>query len=65
MVGLKCWIGNEWKPNRGLSHRLVLILIHKAEQWITAADFPKEEHRWMVFLSHIVLTYVVALRDNE
>ena len=65
MVGLKCRMGNVWKPNRGLSHRLLLLLIHKAEQRIIEADLPEEEHRWIVFVSYIVLTYVVALRGNE
>ena len=42
MVGLKCRMGNVWKPNRGLSHRLLMLLIHKAEQRIIEADFPEE-----------------------
>ena len=65
MVGLKCWMGNVLNLNRGLLHRLLLLLIQKAEQQITEADLPEAELRWIVFVSYIGLTYVVALRGNE
>ena len=65
MVGLKWRMGNIWKPNRGLSHRLLMLIIHKVEQRIIEADVSEEEHRWIVFISYNVLTYVVALRGHE
>ena len=61
MMGLKCRMENVWKPNKGLSHRLLLLLVHKAEQRIAEAEGREEEHMWIVFESYIILTYVVAL----
>ena len=29
------------------------------------AELPEDDHRWIVWVSYIVLTYVVALRGNE
>ena len=42
-----------------------MLVIHKAEQQIVEADLPEDEHRWIVWVSYIVLTYVVALRGSE
>ena len=65
MVGLKNRMGNVWKPNKGFSHKLLLLMIHNAEQRIVEAEVWEEKHKWTVFTTYIVLTYVVALRGNE
>ena len=65
MMGLKYRMGNVWKPNKGLSHCLLLLVIHDVEEKIKEADQAEEEHAWIVFASYLVLTYVVALRGSE
>ena len=65
MVGLKSRMGNVWKPNKGLLHKLLLLMIHKAKQRITEAEVWEGRHKWTIFTSYIVLTDVVALRGNE
>ena len=56
MMGLKYRMGNVWKPNKGLSHRLLLLVIHDVEERIKEADQAEEEHAWIVFASYLVLT---------
>ena len=63
-MGLKCRMGNVWKPNKGLSRRLLLLVIHKVEERIMEAEQTEDEHMWITFASYIVLTYAVALRGN-
>ena len=42
-----------------------MLVPKKAEQRIQEVESSVEEHRWTVFASYIVLTYVVALRGNK
>ena len=56
---------NVWKPSKGLSCRLLLLVINNVEERIKEADQAKEEQAWIVFASYLVLAYVVALRGNE
>ena len=42
-----------------------MLTMHKVEQRIIEADVSEEEHRWIVFISYNVLTYVVALRGHD
>ena len=58
-------MGSVWKPNKGLSIGLLLNVIERAEQRIAGAEDEKERHQWIVFVSYLVVTYVLSLRGNE
>lgn len=65
MMGLKNQMGNIWKPSKGLSRKLLMLVSERAEQSVKVAENSGEEHIWTVFASYLVLTYVVALRGND
>ena len=58
-------MGNIWKPSKGLSRKLLMLVSERAEQSVKVAENSGEEHIWTVFASYLVLTYVVALRGND
>ena len=65
MIGLKIRMGHIFKPNMALSHSLLLKIIQKAESNITE-DFKSEESGiWVVFVTYVVITYVLSLRGTE
>ena len=65
MIGLKIRMGHIFKPNMALSHSLLLKMIQKAESNITE-DFKSEESSiWVVFVTYVVITYVLSLRGTE
>ena len=65
MIGLKIRMGHIFKPNVALSHSLLLQLIQKAEENITDDFKSSESAPWVVFVTYIVITYVLSLRGTE
>ena len=68
MVGMKSRMGGVWKPNKALSHRLLLTVLDKVEENIQVEDEGidcEDRSRWIVFLAYIVVSYVLSLRGNE
>ena len=65
LIGMRIRMGNIWKPNKGLSIDLLLTLIGQAEGKIASSEDEDSEHKWIVFVGYIVVTYVLSLRGNE
>ena len=56
MMGLKSRIGGVWKPNKALSHRLLMTV---AEEMINVEDegtVCEDRSRWIVFMDSIVVS---------
>ena len=62
---MKHRMGSDYHPNRGMSIELLLAILSDAEDRITSAPSREERHRWIVFHSFVVVTYVVSLRGPE
>ena len=62
-AGLKYRMGVIWKPNKALSTELLLKVIEKAEGRREEDDNSK--HGWTVFVTYIVVSYVISLRGSE
>ena len=65
LIGVRTRMGSIWKPNKGLSTDLLLHVIEKAELKIMEYENDKSQHKWIVFVSYMVITYVLSLRGNE
>jgi len=65
MEGLKRRMGQDWRPNQGFSTDLLLVLIRKAEEEILSAENEDDKHLWIVFVTYVVVTYVISLRGPE
>lgn len=65
MVGLKMRMGQTLKQNKAMSNQLLLKLIQKAEGYITEDFRCEETAAWIVFVTYVVISYVVSLRGNE
>ena len=63
--GCKNRMGQEWKPNKGMSTELLLTVLEEAERRIEAAPTASELHRWSAFHCYAVVTYVLSLRGRE
>jgi len=65
MEGLKKRMGQDWRPNIGLSTNLILELLKKVEKEIEMAENSQDSHMWIVFSAYIVISYVISLRGPE
>ena len=68
MVGLKIRMGSIWKPNKGLSHKLLMAVIEKTEEKIGEIEDSisgEDKSRWIVFSAYMIVAYVLSLRGNE
>jgi hypothetical protein len=65
MRGLKKPMGQDWRPNKGMSNKLFLRLLEDVERRIEGAPSPRDKHRWIVFHAFSVVSYVLSLRGRE
>ena len=65
MEGLRNRMGQVIKPNRAMSHKLVLELLCVTEQKISEESDSDLKHTWLVFLVYATITYVLSLRGAE
>jgi len=65
MEGMKARMGEISKPNLALSLPLLLELVEFTERKISDSDDYPDKHRWLVFLSYTVFSYVISLRGPE
>jgi hypothetical protein len=65
MPGMKSRMGQDWRPNKGLSIGLYLRVLEEAELRIVGAPSPRDQNRWIVFHSYAVVSYVLSLRGKE
>jgi len=65
MEGLKKRMGQDWRPNIGLSTALIVRVLHKAEDQIVDADTAEDTHLWIVFVAYVTISYVISLRGPE
>ena len=65
MKGMKSRMGQDWRPNKGMSTELYLKVLEDIEARIEGAASPREINRWMVFHTYAVVSYVLSLRGRE
>jgi hypothetical protein len=65
MKGMKSRMGQEWRPNKGMSTELYLKVLADVELRITGAASVRELNRWVVFHTYAVVCYVLSLRGRE
>lgn len=58
-------MGQEWKPNRAMSVKLLLAVLEATETRVQAASTDEEENSWIVLHVFMVVAYVVSLRGAE
>ena len=58
-------MGEIWKPNRAMSSKLICRLIQEIDSCVVEAEHPVEKHRWTVFHTYVVVSYVISLRGSE
>jgi hypothetical protein len=63
--GAKSRMGQEWRPNKGLSTKLYLKVLADVELRIQGAASVRELNRWVVFHTYAVVCYVLSLRGSE
>jgi hypothetical protein len=63
--GCKNRMGQAWRPNKGMSIELLLLVLEEAERRIEGAASVREVNRWTVFHTYSVVCYVVSLRGSE
>ena len=64
-IGLKNRMGQDWRPNRALSTKLLLKVLSKANEKSRISESKSEKHRWLVFLAYAMVCYVTSLRGVE
>jgi hypothetical protein len=65
MKGMKSRMGQEWRPNKGMSSKLLLRVLQDVEFRIAGAASVRELNRWVVFHTYAVVCYVLSLRGRE
>ena len=60
-AGMKYRMGVKWKPNKALSTELILKTIKRSEDKRAGCQYKEERHKWTVFVTYIVLLYVISL----
>jgi hypothetical protein len=65
MKGMKSRMGQEWRPNKGMSSELYLKVLEDTELRIMGAASVRELNRWVVFHVYAVVCYVLSLRGRE
>ena len=65
MIGLKIRMGQTYKTNQALSHALLKATFVLAESKVEEVTISEELARWIIFVSYMVITYVLSLRGSE
>lgn len=65
MKGMKSRMGQDWRPNKGMSTDLYLKVLEDAETRIEGAASPRDLNRWIAFHTYAVVSYVLSLRGRE
>jgi hypothetical protein len=58
-------MGQDWRPNKAISKRLMLRVLIKADKQVEAVASPGESNQWIVFYTYAMVCYVVSLRGCE
>jgi hypothetical protein len=58
-------MGQNWKPNKGMSIELLLLVLEEADRRVEGAASVREVHRWSAFQTYSVVCYVISLRGSE
>jgi hypothetical protein len=65
MKGMKGRMGQDWRPNKGMTIDLLKRVLEEADLRIDGAVSPLEVNRWIVFHTYAVVSYVLSLRGKE
>ena len=65
MKGLKSRMGQDWRPNYGMSMDLLKAVLEEAQSRARDAPSDRERERWIVFRAYVVVSYTVSLRGTE
>ena len=63
--GLQARMGTIYKPNRGLSQKLLRSFFKEVQLVIEDQNELVDQHDWIVFYTYTVISYVLSLRGNE
>jgi hypothetical protein len=58
-------MGQDWRPNKGMSTKLFVRLLDNVERRIEGAPSARDKHGWIVFHSFSVVLYCLSLRGRE
>jgi hypothetical protein len=64
-VGCKRRMGQDWRPNKAFSIDLITTTLEMITIRIAEATTPVMKHKWIVFGTYLVTTYVMSLRGIE
>jgi hypothetical protein len=65
LEGCRYRMGQDWRPNKGLSTNLILKMLEGIEVRIDGASSPEQLNIWTVFHTYAVVSYVVSLQGSE
>jgi hypothetical protein len=63
--GCRRRMGQDWRPNRAISVRLMIELLQGVEQKVTDASDLEEKFKWVMAGSYFCFCFVVSLRSPE
>ena len=58
-------MGQIWKANKVLPLKVYLLLLEKGEEMRSEIKEFRGSHVWTVFITYMVVIYVISLRGNE
>ena len=64
-IGMKYHMGAIWKPNKGFSVQLLLVMLKSAEVKKSLCNYLHKKHVWTAFVTYAVVSYVLSLQGNE
>jgi hypothetical protein len=63
--GARNRMGQDWRPNKAIPVKLLLLVLEAADLKIREAVSPREKNRWIVFHTYVVVCYTISLRGCE
>jgi hypothetical protein len=64
-VGCRRRMGQDWRPNKGLSTELIIEVLARVSSRVEGATSEEDSWNWLVFGTYMVVTYVLSLRGAE
>jgi hypothetical protein len=58
-------MGQDWRPNKAFSTKLILAYLQAIEIKISDAESLSDLNQWIVIVAYSVITSVISLRGSE
>ena len=65
MAGCKRRMGQDWRPDRAISHQLMKALLAKVDEGMRTSKGSEERKRWIFAGCYFAICYVVSLQGPE